>query len=290
MKSNFFKTSYLLLCAMLMLNTSISLGQQNKKKTTLGLLTFEALNKEQNYMEAALLTNTVKELFVESKKYIPLDRSQYSETAKFDELEAQKNIAFINGVVAKQGKQKGAIVLVGGQLTAVEYIQLNKGLQCKFNFTVNISDVESGELLATKVFKPGIGDKIPTAHGIDELTASTIKMTLLKNEIQNFIIANTPFFAKIIKLEKIGKNTNILLEVGEDLGIKKGDRFEIYKAEKIGKKDRLIPILKFGIAQVQGSDFSIGKIPRNRSEELQGLVNNPEVRLVCKQIECKICL
>ena len=205
MKSDYLKTVLSILCSTLVFGTILCFGQQtNNKKTTLGLLTFKALDIENNYMEAAELTNTVKELFVESKKYIPLDRSRYAETAKFDELEAQKNLAYINGVVAKQGQQNGAIVLVGGELTTVEYKKLKKGIQCLMTFTITISDVETGELMATRVFEPGIGTNIPKADGIDPITARASKFLQLRNKINNFIIANTPFYAKIIELEKDG--------------------------------------------------------------------------------------
>lgn len=290
MKSDYLKTVLSVLCSTLMFGTVLCFGQQtNNKKTTLGLLTFKALDIENNYMEAAELTNTVKELFVESKKYIPLDRSRYAETAKFDELEAQKNLAYINGVVAKQGKQNGAIVLVGGELTSVEYKNLDKGVQCLLNFTLTISDVETGELMATQVFSPSkVELLIPKADGVENITARSSKLLQLRNKINNFIIANTPFFVKMIKLEKDGRNTNILVEAGTGNGLEKGDRFEIYKSEKIGSSERLVPILKFGISEVQG-DFSVGRIPRNKVNQLEELMNDPEVKLVCKQVECSFC-
>lgn len=289
MKNNFFRIGYCVLGMVLMLNTAMSRGQQNKnKKTTLGLLTWEALNKEDNYKEAALITNTIKELFVESKKYVPLDRSLYSETAKFSELEAQKNIAYINGIVAKQGRQKGAVVLVGGEVSAVEYIELNSGVQCKMTFTININDVETGELIATKIFKPGLTENIPKADGVDKITARNTRMILLRNKINNFIISNTPFFAKIIELEKEGKNTNVLLEVGEDQGISEGDRFVIYQIKKYGKKTRKLEVVKIGVTDVQG-DFSIAKIPKKQVKELETLMNDENVNLICQQTECKFC-
>ncbi|NQZ42782.1 MAG: hypothetical protein HRT65_00580 [Flavobacteriaceae bacterium] len=276
---------------LIVLCVTVTAFSQKNKKTTLGLLTIEALNVENNYKEAAELTNTIKELFVESKKYYLLDRSQYAETAIFDELETQKKIGYINGIVAKQGKQNGALVLVGGKLTSVEYTKLKNGIQCLMTFTINITDVESNVVLATKVFKPNLVEtKVRKADGIDQLTARTSRLLQLRNKINNFIIANTPFYAKIIELEKEGKNTNILLEVGDNEGVRKGDRFAVYQVKKYeGNKTREVEVTKFSISKVQG-DFSIGKISKKDIENLQDLISNKDVHLICKQIECKICI
>lgn len=290
MKNKFLNSIKTLILVCFVSTSFLGYSQQLKnKKTTLGLLTFKALDVEKNYKEATDLTNTVKELFVESKKYVPLDRSNYAETAKYGELEAQKNIAFINGVVAKQGQQNGAIVLVGGELTSVVYNNLDKGVQCLITFTISISDVESGELLATEVFSPSkVETVIPKADGVDEITAFSSKMLQLRNKINNFIIANTPFYAKIIELEKDGKNTNILLEVGENEGVENGDQFAIYQIKKYGNKTRKLEVTTFGIDDVQG-DFSIGSIKRKDVDSLQELINDEDVKLVCQQIECKFC-
>lgn len=270
--------------------TTISYGQQfNNKKTTLGLLTIEAVDKENNYLEAAELTNTIKELFVESKKYIPLDRSQYAETSILDEFETQKQIGFVNGIVAKQGIQQGALVLVGGKLTSVEYKDLKKGVQCLMTFTIDITDVESNEVLATKIFEPDITSMIPKADGVDPITARASKFLQLRNQINNFIIANTPFYAKIVELEKDGRNTNILLEVGENEGVEKGDRFAIYEVKRYsGGKTRKLEVTKFGIDEVQG-DFSVGSISKRDIDNLQKLMEDETVELICQQTECKLC-
>lgn len=264
--------------------STTSFGQNNNdKKTIIGLLTFEAIDPN-NFREAEQLTDEVKKLFVESKRYIPVDRSQYAETAKFTELEVQKNIVFINGEVAKQGRQKGAKFLVGGKLTGVEYVDLKKGLDCKLTFSISITNVETGELLATETFKPG---PIPSADGIEEITALATQLTLYRNKISNFIIANTPFYAEVVKLDK--SEAEVYLNVGESEGIEKGNRFAIYQVSELAGEVWKQEVLKFSIDKVQGG-ISVGGIKRREVDELDKLMNDPEIVLSVEEIECKLCI
>ncbi|PXX31206.1 hypothetical protein C7972_10141 [Arenibacter sp. ARW7G5Y1] len=278
------KNTILFLIVILSISSGISQNSKNKK-TTIGLTTFEALD-EKNYREAELLTETVKELFVESKRYIPLDRTTYAETAKYKEIEVQKNVSFINGVVAKQGLQKGAKYLIGGKLTAVEYADMKNGIDCKLSFSINISSVETGELMASETFTPG--PISISADGIDEISAMSTQINLLRNKIGNFIIANTPFSVEIIQLEKTKKGANILINVGVDEGVEKGNRFAIYKVSSIAGLTRKQEIIKFSIDEVQGG-ISVGGIKKNMVDELDQLINDPNVELSCEEIECKIC-
>lgn len=287
MKLQFLKMQNPLLFLIFLLCISLGMSQNVKnKKTTIGLTTFEALD-EKNYREAELLTETVKELFVESKRYIPLDRTTYAETAKYKEIEVQKNVSFINGVVAKQGMQKGAKYLIGGKLTAVEYADMKKGVDCKLSFSIGITSVETGELLASETFTPG--PISISADGIDQITAMSTQINLLRNKIGNFIIANTPFYVEIIQLEKTKKGANILINGGEEEGVVKGNRFAIYRVSSINGISRKQEVTKFSIDEVQGS-ISVGSIKRNMVEELDQLINDPSVELSCEEIECKICL
>lgn len=287
MKKQFLKFRHPIIILGLLICSSTCIGQAKKnKKTTLGLTTFEALDIE-NYAEAELLTETVKELFVESKRYVPLDRSLYAETAKFKEIEIQKNVSFINGIVAKQGRQKGAKFLIGGKLTAVEYVKKKNGLDCKLSFSMSISEVETGELLASETFTPRPISISP--DGMDKISAMATQINLLRNKIGNFIIANTPFYAEIIQLEPTKKGANILLKVGEDEGVVKGNRFVVYKVSTIAGRIRKQPIVKFSINEVQGG-ISVGSIKKNMTEELDRMIKDPNIELSCEEIECKFCI
>ncbi|MCL6265061.1 CsgG/HfaB family protein [Flagellimonas myxillae] len=289
MKNNLITKVYPILFIAIMMGSMCCLAQQKgNKKTTLGLLTFNALDIE-DYREAALLTNTLKQLFVESKKYAPLDRSSFEETSAIDdELEMQKRIEFINGVVAKQGVRKGALFLVGGTLTAVEYQEMKNGLHCKMTFSINITDVATEEIIASKTFKPSPVPPI-SPDGIDSITSMATRVTLWRNKLNNFIIENTPFYAQIEELERDGKNTNILLKVGEAQGVGKGSRFAIFKVKRYDDGSiRKLEITKFSINDVQG-DYSTGKIPKNKVAELKELMEDPDVELICQEVECKFC-
>ena len=272
---------------MLMVFTTIGThAQQKKKKATLGIYSVKATNPE-NYKEAASLTSSIKEAYVTSKRYTPLDRSSFSETSKIKEKDVQKNIDFINGYIAKQGKQQGAKYLVVSELTGVEYSKKEQGFNCSLNFNISITDIESGELISTKAFQSP--KDLSGVDGSDKVTALSSEIRSFKNKIANFIIESTPFFAKVVDFERDGKKTYITLDVGNPQGVRSGDRYVVIhrQVKPYGIKD--VEITKFGVKAVQG-DFSIARVAKSDVKVLEELFNNPEAEILCKQIPCTICL
>lgn len=263
------------------------------QKTTVGLQTFKSVNLE-NWSEAEAVTEKIKEVFVKSKRFSILDRTLYTQTNIFAEKEIQKNIDFINGFVVKQGKSKGAKHIVGGKILTSSYSTgKNQLIKCDLSFSINVSDVETGELIFSEVISP---NRILTTLAGSSATESESLMNVLtafEKKINDFIEEYVSFYTDIVDLEEIETKKGIenvktiLVNAGTDDGMHKNDKFSIcevtYVETSKGKKKRERQIAFFKISKVQG-ELSEGKITKG-GEELAQKFNDKETVLVCKSLK-----
>ena len=255
------------------------------QRTTIGLLTFEA-NRYQDFQEADLLTERVKEIFFESKRFRPIDRTAYAEANKFREGEIQKNIDYINGYVTEQGIKDGAKFIVGGKLIALSYSKTKDGsFKCDMSFSISINDIETNELIATKTFNPG-GPLSFKLSGGTETQAMVNTLRAAQKDIENYIINNVPFIAPIQQIDPVKKSAEILIVAGKNEGVNKGDRFGIYQVTEIetvkGLKVRKELVAKFPIKVVEG-DFSKAFVGKNATELLDKY-NDDTIKLICQSM------
>ena len=276
-----------LLTLTLIVLTYSTLGQN--KKTSVGLLTFQAVNID-NHMATEALTEKVKEVFVRSKRFVPLDRSLYAELAKLSELETQKRIEYVNGEVARQGRLKGAKNLVGGKLLSLRYDDVKKGTlkRCIISFSITIQEVETGQLLEAENFEVKMPMPPIPKPSITEEEAFTNALIAFENKIKNFIIGYVPFFAPIQEIKEHKRGAEVLIVAGENEGIEKGDQFAIYRVTEITissgeTKTRKEKLATFSIANVEG-DFSTGIVGNKEAETLLK-VYSTDTKIVCQSIK-----
>lgn len=263
------------------------------QKTTVGLLTFEAVGEE-NWKEAEAVTEKMKEIFVKSKRFSVLDRTLYTKTNIFKEKEIQKNIDFINGFVVKQGKSKGARHIIGGKILTSSYSTKNSGLiKCDLAFSINVSDVETGELMFSEVISPNIAANALTGPSTTEDASLLNTLISLEKKINDFIEEYVSFYTDIVNLEEIDTKKGvdivktILVNAGVDDGMHKNDKFCICEVTYIetskGKKKREKVIANFKISKVQG-ELSEGRITKG-GDLLAEKFNEEEIVLVCKSLK-----
>lgn len=265
------------------------------QKTTVGLQTFKAINTD-NWKEAEVVTEKIKEIFVNSKRFIALDRTRYTQTNIFTEKEIQKNIDFINGFVVKQGKSKGAKHIIGGKILASSYSTVKSGeKKCDLSFSINVSDVETGELMISKVISQGrsITSLSVISSGATEDQAFINTLISLEKKINDFIEEYVSFYTDIVDLEEIKTKKGVdvvktvLINAGVNDGMRKNDKFSIcevtYVETSKGKKKREKEIAVFKISKVQG-ELSEGKITKG-GEILAKKFKNKETILVCKSLK-----
>ena len=173
------------------------------QKTTVGLQTFKAVNEE-HWKEAESVTEKVKEVFVKSKRFTVLDRSLYTQTNIFKEKEVQKNIDFINGFVVKQGRSQGAKHIIGGKLISVQYEEVKDAfIRCDLSFSINVSDVETGELLHSELISLRLPLPPIPKPGLIEDEALINTLITLEKKIKAFIEGYVSFYTDVLDIEDI---------------------------------------------------------------------------------------
>lgn len=230
------------------------------------LAPFKATNPEYA-QEAAVITSKIKQLFVEDGQFTVLDRSSITTTAIIDELEVQKNIEFIKGKLAEQGKQNGAEAIITGELSALSYSPTSSGTtSVGFSFSITISNVENGNVLASESFnKPYI---CPICSGTSKIESLTASLNFMQGKLKKFIIDNFPKVLEIASVDEVGRGGEVLIVGGEDEGLQRRSKLVIYQLVQrpfgIQKKE----IVSFTIDRIEG-DFSVGKI---NSRDLETLI------------------
>lgn len=243
-----------------------------------GLVPFKTTDIN-HYAEAEALTEKVKELFAERIRLIILDRTKYSQTSIYKEIEVQKNIEFIEGFVIEQGKQNGAQAIVGGNLTSLTYGKSESGLyECSMTFGITINDIESGHVIGSKTFNtPAFC--LTCAGGTKTETLSSV-IRVLQKKIRAFILETFPITVGIEDVYESKGGGEIIIIAGEKEGITKKDKFKVYEVIKSGNRTRKAEILEFNIDRVEG-DFSIGKIKGKKLSLLLDKFKNPDTKLEC---------
>ncbi|PWL38102.1 hypothetical protein DKG77_07360 [Flagellimonas aquimarina] len=232
-----------------------------------------------NYAEAEAITEKVKELFSERNRFTVLDRTKYSQTIIYKEIEVQKNIEYIEGYVIEQGKQNGAEAIVGGNLTSLTYGKDKNGLyECSMTFSITINDIENGHVIGSKNFNtPAFC--LTCAGGTKTETLSSV-LRILQKKIRSFIIETFPITVDIEDVYESKGGGEIIIIAGEKEGITAKDKFKVYEIIKSGNRTRKAEILEFNINRVEG-DFSVGKIKGKKFDLLLEKFKNPNAKLEC---------
>lgn len=266
-----YKLTFLLV---LLLGVSSSFGQLKY----IGLVPFKTSDIN-NYAEAEAITGMVKQLFVESDMFTILDRSQYSQTAIFKEIEVQKNIEFIEGFVVEQGKQNGAQAIVVGNLSSLSYNKDKYGnFDCGFVFNITINDIETGTVIASKSFN---NPTICLSCGGDTKTkAFSSALNTLTKKMRNFILETFPSIIEIDSIYEVKGGGEVLLVIGEENGVVKKDKFKIYEVITKNGRTRKVELATFPIDRIEG-DFSVGKVKGKQFDVLHEKYMDDATKLEC---------
>ena len=231
-----------------------------------------------NYAEAEAITEKVKELFTERDRFTVLDRSKYSQTAIYKEIEVQKNIEYIEGFVIEQGKQNGAQAIVGGNLTSLTYGKSSDMYECSMTFSITINDVENGNVIASKTFNTPSFCLV--CAGGTKTESLSLVLKILQKKIRSFIIETFPITVDIEDVYESKGGGEIIIIAGEKEGLNKKDKFKVYEIIESGNRIRKAEILEFHIDRVEG-DFSVGRIRGKKFDLLLEKFKNPEAKLEC---------
>ncbi len=246
-----------------------------QEKISVGIMPFANLGGGADNQDVIAIQEAVTSAFVKTKRFNIVDRT------KMDELQKEKNLQksenFIDGKVIQQGISLGAKFLVSGKVTSVSktsgYINRTKldGTkvselvnQAKINFTCQIIDVETGQVINSETFSnSGGGSFLGMSTGKTIEQAFSESLGSLESSIDRWVGVNfTASFviAEIQEKDSKGNATKILIAGGSAFGLEKGDRLKVVELsimEVNGKKlERKKEIGELKITKVEDENFS----------------------------------
>ncbi len=263
------------------------------QKKVVAFTAFEnnAGNLDQSGISA--IQNKVIESFNKTNRFVIVDRTNFDKLQQ--EKELQKSEAFIDGKTVKQNSLEGAEQIVTGtinQVTISKYVS-EKGYvsyNAKIYLTLKVIDVATGKLLATEMIKAkqGFGASILSASlggaGTPQ-KAFFNALSGMQRSIDKFVAKYFPVETRIIEVSKVSKDKarTVLIDIGDNKGVKKGQYFDVYEIKKIkvGNKeiDRKLLVGKLKITEVQGDEISEAKVMKGHKEILAKF--NANANLIC---------
>ena len=278
----------------------IALGQQ----PSIALQSIEAVNKEKDYVEAEMIFQKVKDLFVNTNRFRILDRESLG--VVLDEQEIQKQITSLNADVVRQGQIAGAENIIGGKLISLEYKKVggvakkvNKLLFGKdskqldenlyrpvFTFSLNVINTETSETMNSQTFRVGTLDT-KSLGGISKQEAFQNALNSLEDEIRRDFIDE--FLAEAIAVvnveeEKNGEATVLLIHTGNASGAEENDKYRVYQISSYNLDGREIKrekeIAQIKILDVEGDELSTAQVLNGGGDVLENFKAGE--KLICK--------
>ena len=278
----------------------MAFGQQ----PSIGLQSIEAVDKENDYLEAEIIFQKVKDLFVNTNRFRILDRESLG--VVLDEQEIQKQISSINADVVRQGQIAGAEHIVGGKLISLDYKEV-KGASKKigelifgkdskqidenlyrpiFTFSLDVISTETSETIGSHTFKVGTLD-LKSVGALSKQEAFQNALNSLEDEIRtNFIYE---FLAEAIAVvniekEKNGQATLLLINTGDSSGAAENDQYTVYHISSYNVDGRELKrekeIAQIKIIDVEGDELSIAEVLNGGEKILENFKAGE--KLICK--------
>ena len=270
----------------LLLFTIILLTLSNKtlaqKKKIIAITAFESADSSipQSYIKA--IENKVIAAFNKTGRFILVDRTNMNRVMQ--EKELQKSEEFMDGKRVSQDKMQGAEAIVTGIISGVTYSSStmqdgSKSYNATINLSLRVIDVETGQVLANDVIyaeQSFGGALLSTVVKTNPTKEKAFYRALngLTKSIDKFVNKRFPLTTGIVQITdaKGGKARKVLLNLGESLGIRKGNYLKVMELKniKVGNKTlvRKIEIGKLKVERVEGDELSEAKVIKGGKEIL----------------------
>jgi hypothetical protein len=235
----------------------------------------------------------VESAFVKANRQTIVSRLNFGELK--GEIDRNKGAEFIDGKAVAQGRQFGAQYLVKGHVLTVEatktYSTSSKSYTYNTNATLSVKvlDVETGAIVASEVLRStggGIGDIFKGRLLSDDSEEASITSAFqnLTDKVYSWVTKNFKASLSIIKLERDGKDTMVLVSGGSDIGLRNGSSLKIVELEVLevnGKKlTREIDVAKLKVSKIEGANFALCKITDGEEEFLKKYEEKSPLKVV----------
>jgi len=272
-----------------------------KKLTSLIFMTlfvFSMFAQEQNFINVALIQPTVKpntsaaylneivsnitaECLSKNKRIQTIDRSNTLAVIEEQGIQASEFVNLESTV--GQGGLIGASYLMKTQVVG---LTMNKayskdengkasslaGYQCTVNVSMSVVDAETGRTVISKT--------MPAKSFVISNPKSAFMGAIKSVEpnVRKLIKEAFPFELGALKISsKNGKARDIILKGGNDLGIQKNDRLEVYAIDKHSSFEKMVGVVR--VKTVNGPEFCT-VIPTKKAKDILKQANNAQNELV----------
>ena len=177
-------------------------AQDVQDNRMIGVISFAA-NVFSDSIAAKDVHATVSRILVQTKRFTVLDVSEWKRTQ--DEIDRQKDAAFLEQNIIEKGKSLGAKVLAIGMIKNAEIYSEGTHYSARVDYELKFIDVESGKSIAASSFK---GDSETIANAGSKAAKGFAKLVLPsaitgKGNWKNIYMASAGFSA----LSEADKNT-----------------------------------------------------------------------------------
>ncbi len=103
-------------------------------------------------------------------------------------------------------------------------------------------------------------------------------------KIPNFIREAFPTTGKIIDVEEVKKGVakSVYIDLGENVGVKKGDKFDVFQIKKLGSRTVQTEVGSLSVSEVAGEDVSVCKVSKCGELIMESLEDGSGVVLFIK--------
>lgn len=285
----------------------VSLWVHAQVKTTVAFLPLSYEEGVFSAIDVKMVQETVTNAFVESKKFIIVDRE------KLEELDKEKNLQRSEAFMDSQnsftdGLSKGANYIVDGRLLDINYDN-KSGYTADIQVQLRLLNVSTGEIMATGVVNSAFPKEsaavkkamknIYTKDELKQIEAQNYKLvsrketqreafnaalSILSNNVNKYTATLFPMHVDIIKWDT--KKNEILLGAGHAIGVQVGQMVEVVKfSEVIRGEETLTRNEMIGtayIVKVDDQNFSVATIVDKEKEITKALKANVQLGMIIR--------
>lgn len=253
---------------------------ENGELLKIGLLPFKYANSSFASI-AGMAESQFYEQLINSRRVTVLER------AFFKDLENEKWLTssedFLDGGAIEKTKSQGAKYVLLAQVVGCSFDEIRSDnsssitYYCNLTINIRIVDAETSQVKNSRTLKNATRNLINPAswvtHG-SRGSAERAAVNDLKKPIRDFLNEYFPLLAGIIEItERNGiKAKTVLVEAGEEQGVKKGDVFTVLHKQERTISGRIVPytteIGEITITEVNSPEISTAAVRRGNDQIL----------------------
>lgn len=257
----------------------LSVGAQQNDKIIVGVAKFTS---EVNSPFADAVAEKVVQVVTNTRRFTVVDRTSYDKIK--EELEFQKTEAFLDSkITVQQDVALAAQYLIAGHLVKMNIYSMKNpdgsinGYKASAAFTLKVNNVETGETTESEHFQTSVS---PLAASKEQALNQALES--IEKPLTEYFTKTFPVYGKIVRIQDSKKNAaaKVILNIGKNNSLKKGDILTVEHIETIEGKPFPEEIGSLKVENLIGDDFSECKVTHGGKDILARF--NAAENLQCK--------